>query len=588
MEKLLSVPLDWATRRSLRGIVGSAMAMLVFIVAILIGGLVGTTSENLAREQIGQSLAFDAQRIAERITHEMAARSRELNLVSNTDLVRELPTTVAPEAGGGRAPALTPALAHTQSLLNGLMAALLAYTWIAVAEPSGLVLVSTDPASVGSNINTRGSLADGLRGAGIGQIRQPVEDRRVMDLAQPIRDSNGLVVGIIAAQLAWNSLREIELATVTPDTDGIVRREAFLIGAQDAVLLGPRGTIGQTLPLDAVSRARAGIFGWSVEKWPGLPSAEENSDYLVGTGQAAGISPNQGPGVSRTHWIVLVREAQAAAFDAATKLRQRIWFAGIAIAMVFAVAGWLIAGLVTAPLARITAAAERLRQGDDVELPRLRGSAEIESLSMSLRALVAVLSRKQLALEEMEELALRDPLTGLLNRHGLRKHLKAALREARSKRTSVFVFVGDLDGFKSVNDTLGHASGDQLLCQVAARLASAVRSKDIVARIGGDEFVLAISANSATDGSAIIVARRALASIALPYKVGRHLVKVGFSLGGACWPEDLETIPAEMTPSEQFEQILQHADAALYTVKRGAKGHLLMHHGLESLGEVVS
>lgn len=577
----------WLSRRTLRQRIGAAMALVVVLVSILLGGLVSWSSEIEARARIGQSLALDAQRLAERLNIEMATRARELNLLAGIDALRELPDTVEQAPGIGVAPALTQSLARTQALLDDLKGSVPAYTWIAVADARGRVLAATDPASLGTDISTRGGRHAGLRGPGVGALPQPVDDTRVMDLVQPIRNANGDVVGLIAAQLSWKWVRGIERSLITSDSDGVIRRESFLVSNQDAVLLGPVGTIGLAVNQDAVSRARAGFYGWTVERWQGFQDASAGGDFLTGISFAGGVGPAPAPGSQEMRWAVLVREAVDIAFAPATMLRHEIWLAGLWVALCFAGIGWLLAGMATAPLARIAAAAERLRQGDDVELPMLRGAVEIETLSRSLRALVATLTRKQLALEEMEGLALRDPLTGVLNRNGMRLRLEQALAKAQVDGSSLMVFVGDLDGFKQVNDTLGHAAGDLLLCQVAARLVRAVRAEDIVARTGGDEFILALAApGGVADDQALGVVRRAQAAVTAPYELHGRLVRVGCSLGGASWPEhlaglDVAELGEGLTPAEGFELVMQRADAALYTVKRGGKGRILLHGDLD-------
>ena len=574
-------PLDWIARRSLRARIGVGLALLVFLVAGLVGGLVGRASEAEAQARIGQSLAVDAQRLAERLNTEMSTRARELSLLASTDALREVPAKLDRAAGLGVAPVLTPALARTQALLDELKRSFPAYTWIAVATPAGRVLAATDPASLGQDISIRVPARESPKSTpGIPRSPEPTsadqrpEEQRTMDLVQPIRDIDGVVVGVIVARLSWSWIRAVERSVITPDSDGVSRRESLLLSSQDTVLLGPLGSAGLTLPLAAAARARAGFYGWAVEQWPTFPGGSEADSFLTGIAFAAGDGP--APGSQAMRWSVLVREAQQTAFAAASRLREQIWEAGLGIALIFAATGWLLAGMVTAPLARIAAAAERLRLGDDVEIPRIRGPAEIESLSNSLRALVATLTRKQQALDEMEELALRDPLTGLLNRHGLRISLEAVLVEAQQTRASLMVFVGDLDGFKSVNDTLGHATGDQLLCQVATRLVRSVRSDDLVARVGGDEFVLALLApGGSSDLTALAVAERAQASIQQPFVLGGRTIQIGCSLGGACWPDHV-TADGQSAIAE-VDEVMQHADAALYAVKRSGKGRVAVH-----------
>ena len=583
MARSLSRQLVWFTHRSLRERIGLGLALLVFVVAGLLGGLVGTVSEVQARGRIGQSLAIDAQRLADRLTTELAARTRELTLLASIDSVRDLPAFAAHSALPGGAPPFVPALERTQNLLDGLRRGMPGYTWIAIANPAGRVLAATDPASNGSDISTRSPTRDGIRGAGVGTLRDQVEDQRVMDLVQPIRDPDGTVVGLIAAQLAWNWVRTIERAVITADSDGAIRRETFLINSQDAVVFGPPGTVGLTVAVPAAARARAGFYGWTVEHWP-TAFDDPSDDFLTGAAFAAGDGSPFGLGSQPMRWSVLVREAQQVAFAPATALRNTIWLAGFGVALVFAVAGWMLGGMVTAPLARIAIAAERLRQGDDVEIPRIRGPAELESLSASLRALVATLTRKQLALDDMEELALRDPLTGLLNRHGLRLKLEEAVAQAHTQQTSLMLFVADLDGFKAINDSLGHAAGDKLLCHVASRLTQALRAGDLVARIGGDEFVLALQApGGVEDRTAMAVAARAQQAIQAPFSVGGRSVQVGCSLGGACWPEHAGSGGETVSISTEIDAVIAHADSELYAVKRSGKGRVRFYGALTRL-----
>jgi len=570
------IPTAWLSRRSLRERIGLGLALLVFLVAVLLGGLIGKASELQARNRIGQSLAIDAQRLAERLTTELATRARELTLLSRMESLRTVVSTVsiAPSVAGSGA--LSVATAQTQALLDELKRSYPAYAWIGVATPAGRVIIATDAASVGTLISARGANRDGMRGPPpLPGAQDLPEDVRMIDLLQPIRDADGSVIGSIAAQLPWSWVRSIEKATITADDDSVIRRETFLVGARDNVVLGPPETAGVILNAPSVARARAGLTGWQVEPWPSLNPRDAQRSYLTGAAFAVGDGPGANVGVQGLRWSVLVREAEEQAFAPATVLRETIWGVGLLVAAVFALAGWMLAGMVTSPLARIAVAAERLRQGDDIEIPRIRGATEIDSLSTSLRALVATLTRKQEALDEMEELALHDPLTRLLNRHGLRLHLDAMLTQAKATGSSVMLFVGDLDGFKAVNDTMGHQTGDQLLCLVAARLKQMVRRGDLVARLGGDEFVLALPAPAGSqDMAAVAVAQRAQAAVMAPYQVGGSVVKVGCSLGGACWPDHLSATERDVGLMEGFERVLAHADSVLYDIKRTGKGRV--------------
>jgi diguanylate cyclase (GGDEF)-like protein len=153
-------------------------------------------------------------------------------------------------------------------------------------------------------------------------------------------------------------------------------------------------------------------------------------------------------------------------------------------------------------------------------------------------------------------LAHHDPLTGLLNRSLLRDRIGLAIEQARRCRNAAAVFFIDLDGFKQINDTMGHAAGDRLLVSVGVRLKAAVRSSDSVIRIGGDEFVV-VMPGLTTPSDILPCARALLRSLALPLQIGDTPVAVSCSIGGVVYPRFATDI----------DDLLSKADLALYTAK---------------------
>ena len=158
------------------------------------------------------------------------------------------------------------------------------------------------------------------------------------------------------------------------------------------------------------------------------------------------------------------------------------------------------------------------------------------------------------------QLAFFDSLTELPNRRLLDQRLEAALAQARRhKRTLALLFL-DLDGFKRINDTLGHNTGDQLLRKVAYRLRSCIRESDTVARNGGDEFVVMlpeISSPSAVNK----VAEKILTRLARPVRLGEHEICTSTSIGIALFPHD----------GLEADTLINHADQAMYTAKRAGR-----------------
>ncbi len=157
---------------------------------------------------------------------------------------------------------------------------------------------------------------------------------------------------------------------------------------------------------------------------------------------------------------------------------------------------------------------------------------------------------------EREQLATHDALTGLPNRMLFMDRLEQALIRAKRNRTLVGVMFIDLDRFKRVNDTLGHASGDQLICEVARRLRAMVRADDIVARLGGDEFVVAVS-DVGMLTPILQVVEKMLAGVTQPYRIAERELFCSCSVGVSVYPNDGSTAA----------DLLKHADAAMYHAK---------------------
>jgi len=162
--------------------------------------------------------------------------------------------------------------------------------------------------------------------------------------------------------------------------------------------------------------------------------------------------------------------------------------------------------------------------------------------------------------EDLRRRASSDPLTGLANRPALVDHMAAALDRAAAREHVFAVLLVDLDGFKAVNDTFGHATGDALLVAVAGRLLDVARSQDTVARIGGDEFVVLLDGVTSEQG-AVQVAQRILVTLSQPYALEPGEVSVGASIG-------ITVRSTETRPDE----LLSEADAAMYAAKNGGKG----------------
>jgi diguanylate cyclase (GGDEF)-like protein/PAS domain S-box-containing protein len=159
--------------------------------------------------------------------------------------------------------------------------------------------------------------------------------------------------------------------------------------------------------------------------------------------------------------------------------------------------------------------------------------------------------------ERLDHLAHHDPLTGLPNRLHFMAALERLLAHADREKTNVALLFVDLDHFKAVNDSFGHAVGDQLLIEVGRRLLEAVRSEDLVARLGGDEFVVTVG-NLHEREEAASIARKLLAQLQQPFQVDGQDLAPAASIGIALYPDD----------GRRPTDLLSAADDAMYEAKR--------------------
>jgi diguanylate cyclase (GGDEF)-like protein/PAS domain S-box-containing protein len=183
--------------------------------------------------------------------------------------------------------------------------------------------------------------------------------------------------------------------------------------------------------------------------------------------------------------------------------------------------------------------------------PIREGDARVEAVIVQATDLT---DRKHLE-RVLADQASRDPLTGLLNREGLSRELAhRGQHEPREGNVNVVVYA-DVDHLKEVNDTIGHSAGDDLLREVAGRLTAALREDDIIARVGGDEFVVVTATRAIGPDPTAVIVSRLRDELAGPVAVGREIVTMSVSLGAAVVTGDVATAIAS-------------ADRAMYSERR--------------------
>ena len=228
--------------------------------------------------------------------------------------------------------------------------------------------------------------------------------------------------------------------------------------------------------------------------------------------------------------------------------------AGTAILLLSSLAlAWAIGRKIARPIHELAAPALALGSGEAVTVPSLQ-LREADEVGRALTRASAMLAAAQ-------HKANHDVLTGLANRALFDEILSHQLAICSRTNTNLAIVYIDLDGFKPINDAHGHATGDEMLCMVAARLTAAVRESDLAARLGGDEFALILLHTGLAAAQGVV--RKLVETLSAPYSIGSLTLRISASMGIAAFPESATTV----------EALSQCADEAMYKAKFEGKQH---------------
>lgn len=449
------------------------------------------------------------------------------------------------------------------------------YAWVGFAKVDGTVEVATGGLLEGQSVAERPWFKEALKGPFVGDLHRALllerylgnsgaEPLRFVDVAAPIYDPAGKLVGVVGAHLYWSWANDIRAALLQPDQT-FPDTDILVLDNQGRIVLGP--TLGRSFAdLRAVQKVLTGATG-------------AQSETIDGVEALIGFAPTQGyrdyPGLG---WRILATTPTAVAYAPIREVQVGLALLGLLSAMAGAGLSYVIARRLTLPLKHLADDAERSgRTLDTVFLSRSGGSREVVRLSQALRALIrrigtyeknlANVSAEASALAEdnstLRELALTDPMTGLLNRRGFFESVNRALVPTVQSLDDISVLVLDIDRFKTINDTHGHAVGDVVIKGVAALCRQQGRDSDLVARFGGEEFVIFLP--GCPGPAALARADRLRRLIAeTPITTDAGPVSVTVSIGVALFTATEDAI----------NKVIDRADKALYHAKRNGRNRV--------------
>ena len=478
--------------RSLRSQVALVFGVLVVAVAVTLAlSLAALLKQRIEREE-GHQLRTVAGNVAQVLADGLFDRAREVEVLSRAEDI------------------------WAQGLASGPVVRLLERaksvqpdnTWIGVTDTEGVIRSATGGLMVGRGAKERPWFAPGLEGLHVGDVHAakmlasmlPPTDNgeplRFVDFAAPVR-VGGQTMGVLVAHGTWRWAHAV-IEKLAPANAADRRLESFIFDREGKMIYAPGRSLdthlaaGQGLPAVPAELPK-GVHA-VVQRW------QDGDEYLTAI---AKVEPRSR--ISDLGWTVVTREPTEIAFAEAHRSATQALLIGIGFALLAAEVAWRLAGRIAGPLRDIARAARDVGEGTPgAEIPRVAGSSEVQDLAGALSAMTRRLLEANGELEqrvaertaelehanlELNRLARHDPLTGLLNRRGFNERLKATLAAAVRRKAPVSLIVVDADHFKRVNDTHGHEAGDLTLAMIANALKQRLRESEVVARLGGEEFV---------------------------------------------------------------------------------------------------
>ncbi|RUO79945.1 hypothetical protein CWI84_08270 [Idiomarina tyrosinivorans] len=487
-----------------------------------------------------------------------------------------------------------------RDLLNKLQETYSDYAWIGFVDPNGKVISATGKLLEGQSVVQRPWFQHAQTEPFVGDVHAALllskklnggkEPLRFLDVASPVRDHTdpSKLRGVIGAHLNWRWARDVEksIAYLLRNEDDA---HVYIIDGNNNIVLGPNDSEElEQLPehLRQPLQQHNNKFGW-------FATSNGNNRQIVGYTRSEGFRSYEGLG-----WTVLVTESATAAYSEITELKQTILLISILVIIGVAAIGWFAAKYISLPLRQLTRATVALDDNNALELhgsyqqyPEVRvlsetlrsmvtrlgeqrtqlrqlnteldskvqqRTAELEQLNAKLSDEVAqrraMQNEREKLIRQLEEQANTDPLTQLANRRRFFERAEQLLQRAERHGDNSAVLALDLDHFKRINDDYGHQMGDQVLQRFADVLRSAVRDTDLVARTGGEEFIVMLERPQTS--SAEEVAERIRKSLAEQHFEEMGEVSVTVSIGAAIWQQ-----------KQSLDQLIKRADNALYEAK---------------------
>ncbi|MBX9405740.1 diguanylate cyclase [Pseudomonas baetica] len=547
-------------KASLRSHLTLWFAGLSLLTLLSVGFYVGHIATEQMKQASGNALLNTARSAATSLGEQLRERQLEVYMLSRAPHL---------ERGNLDNPAILKSMQlRTQARTE--------YAWMGVTDAEGRVHQAVNGLLVGQSVQQRPWFQAGLRGQYTGDPHEAVllakllpglpngEPLRFIDFAAPIRNAEGQVIGVLGAHAHWSWVTRIVESAAFSHKNASPDIEALIID-YDGKVLYPEALMGQQL---ATNDSKSS--GWS-----------------VGNGYLTSMVTVPTPPSTALSWSIALRQPLETALQPARLLLYKLLILGVFAAVIFGVVAYYLALYLSRPIEQLARSAKQVQDNQrGAHFPLQHPVREIAQLGQSIEAMTQSLLGKERELQEANatleatvaqrtadlmqanaellNLATHDALTGVFNRRRFDEKLtEYSLLSRRTGRPFALLLI-DADHFKRVNDTHGHAVGDEVLQQLAQLIQTSLRTTDFVARYGGEEFAVLLPEISMPDTPERVAEKiRAAVAEADFATAGQVTVSVGVGLAD----------PADNSPGN----LIKRADQQLYQAKAAGRNQVASH-----------
>jgi diguanylate cyclase (GGDEF)-like protein len=547
-------------KASLRSHLTLWFAGLSLLTLLSVGFYVGHIATEQMKQASGNALLNTARSAASLLGEQLRERQLEVYLLSRAPHL---------ERGDLDNPAILKSMQLRTQARNE-------YAWMGVTDAEGTVHQAVNGLLVGQSVQQRPWFQAGLRGEYTGDPHEAVllakllpstpngEPLRFIDFAAPIHNADGQVIGVLGAHAHWSWVTRIVESAAFSHKNSAPDIEALIID-HDGKVLYPEALMGQQL---ATNDAKSP--GWS-----------------VGHGYLTSMVTVPTPSSTALTWSIAVRQPLETALQPARLLLYKLLMLGVFAAVLFGLVAYYLALYLSRPIEQLARSAKQVQDNQPgAHFPLQHPVREIAQLGQSIDAMTQSLLGKERELQEANasleatvaqrtadlmqanaellSLATHDALTGVYNRRRFdEKITEYSLLSRRTGRPFALLLI-DADYFKRINDTHGHAVGDEVLKQLAQLIQASLRTTDFVARYGGEEFAVLLPEIAQPDTPEVVAEKiRAAVADAEFASVGQVTVSIGVGLAD----------PADNSPTALFKR----ADQQLYQAKAAGRNQVACH-----------